>query len=178
MELELRHPRPPAELPAGFYWLPWSGQLLDLHAQVLCAGFAGETDCEVFPCLAILQGCRDLMAAIVNRSGFCPGATWLVANKDCSVGTVQGLLDETGCGGVQNLGVVAGCRGIGIGQALLLRALEGFEATGVKRAFLEVTASNNAALRMYRRLGFRSSKVIYREVEVKPTVPDYVGVGI
>ncbi|MBA4187433.1 MAG: GNAT family N-acetyltransferase [Planctomycetaceae bacterium] len=178
MELELRHTRPPAELPKGFYWLPWSLQLLDLHAQVLCAGFAGETDAEVFPCLSNLQGCRDLMTAIANRPGFCPGATWLVANQHCSVATVQGLLDESGSGGVQNLGVVADFRGAGIGRALLLKALEGFQAVGVKRAFLEVTALNLPAVRIYRKLGFRSHKTIYREVEVKPAVPDHVGVGI
>ena len=178
MELELRHPRPPAELPTGCYWLPWNAQLLDMHAQVLSACFAGETDSEVFPCLATLSGCRDLMAAITGRQGFSPTGTWLVANKDCCVGTVQGLLDDNGFGGIQNLGVVANCRGAGIGRALLLKALEGFEATGVKRAFLEVTASNTAAVRMYRWLGFRSYKTIYREVEVKSTVPDFVGVGI
>ncbi|MFO0824413.1 MAG: GNAT family N-acetyltransferase [Gemmataceae bacterium] len=190
MELELRHARPPAELPEGFFWLPWSPQLQDIHAQVLCAAFAGETDTEVFPCLATLNGCRDLMAAITSRPGFCPGATWLAATRDCSLGTVQGLLDEQGFGGIQNLGVVAGNRGHGLGRALLLKALDGFAATGVKRAFLEVTASNAPAMRLYRDLGFRCYKTIYREVEVKlpgsdgaspgagPSPSGHVGVGI
>jgi len=118
------------------------------------------------------------MTAITNRPGFCPTSTWLVANKDCSLGTVQGMCEETGFGGVQNLGVVAGFRGTGIGRALLLKALAGFEAAGLKRAFLEVTATNATAVRMYRQIGFRAAKTIYREVEVKPAVPDHVGVGI
>ncbi|WP_439620325.1 GNAT family N-acetyltransferase [Gemmata sp.] len=178
MELDLRHPRPPAEVPPGYFWLPWNPQLLDAHARVLAACFAGETDAEVFPCLATLQGCRDLMAAITGRPGFCPAATWLVATPDCPVGTVQGLLDESGYGGVQNLGVVADARGAGLGRALLLRCLEGFAAAGVGRAFLEVTAANAPAVRVYRRLGFRSYKTIYREVAVRPPVPDHVGVGV
>src|SRR4051794_40563619 len=154
MELDLWHARPPAELPHGFYWLPWSPDLAELHARTKSAAFAGETDADVFPCLASLAGCRDLMTAIVTRSGFCPGATWLVACGDGCVGTVQGLRDAEGHGGIQNLGVVAGYRGLGIGRALLLKALDGFAAAGAKRAFLEVTASNLAAVRMYRRLGF------------------------
>lgn len=178
MELELRHARPPAELPAGYFWLPWNPQLLDAHAQVLATCFAGEPDAEVFPCLATVQGCRDLMAAITGRPGFCPAATWLAATSARAAGTVQGLLDESGYGGVQNLGVVPGARGAGLGRALLLKCLEGFEAVGVKRAFLEVTAANAPAVRVYRRLGFRSYKTIYREVAVRPPVPDHVGVGI
>lgn len=178
MELDLRHPRPPAELPPGFYWQPWSPELLEPHARVKVACFAGEMDANVFPCLATLEGCRDLMMAIVTRPGFCPGATWLAVGIDGCVGTVQGLRDANGYGGVQNLGVVARCRGLGIGRALLLKSLEGFAAAGVPRAFLEVTATNTAAVRMYRRLGFRAYKTIYREVEVRQPAPDPVGVGI
>lgn len=184
MELDLRHPRPPAELPPGVYWQPWHPTLLETHARVKVRCFAGETDADVFPCLATLGGCRDLMVAIVTRPGFCPGATWLAVGRAGPVATVQGLLDANGYGGIQNLGVVAEHRGLGIGRALLLKALDGFAAAGVKRAFLEVTAANLPAVRMYRTLGFRSYKTLYREVEVRPAGPepaaaaDPVGVGI
>jgi GNAT superfamily N-acetyltransferase len=191
MELDLRHSRPPAELPTGFYWLPWENGLLDLHAQVKYHSFIGEMDAHVFPCLASLSGCRDLMGAISSRHGFCPRATWLVAGKsrdqcipygrtservqygfgpDICVATVQGLLDQDRFGGIQNLGVIPDYRGLGIGWALLLKALEGFAASGARRAFLEVTAKNEAAVRMYRRLGFRSYKTIYREVAIDEKV--------
>jgi ribosomal protein S18 acetylase RimI-like enzyme len=62
--------------------------------------------------------------------------------------------------------VIPEYRGLGLGWALLLKALEGFTAAGARRAFLEVTAKNELAVRLYRRLGFRSYKTIYREVEV------------
>jgi hypothetical protein len=145
-------------------------------------------DSRVFPSLSTLPGCRDLMMAIATRPGFCPGATWLVAGKsphrdkkdfvgqagvplgltnDICVATVQGLLDSERYGGIQNLGVVPEYRGLGIGLALLLKSLDGFAAAGARRAFLEVTAKNELAVRLYRRLGFRSYKTIYREVEVE-----------
>jgi ribosomal protein S18 acetylase RimI-like enzyme len=190
MELDLRHARPRAELPAGFYWLPWETSVLDLHARVKFQCFAGEMDSRVFSSLGSLAGCRELMAAISTRPGFCPGATWLVAQKtidrsghgrrepsgvpvglsfDICIATVQGLLEHEKLGGIQNLGVIPQYRGLGIGWALLLKALEGFAAIGARRAFLEVTAKNELAVRMYRRLGFRSHKIIYREVEVDET---------
>ncbi len=187
MELDLRHPRPPAELPPGFYWLPWGTGLQDLHAQVKFHCFAAEMDARVFPSLSSLAGCRDLMAAIVTRPGFCPNATWLVASNtqkhhsssnattgvrygfgsDVCVATVQGLLDTNRFGGIQNLGVIPEYRGLGVGWALLLKALEGFATMGAARAFLEVTAKNELAVRMYRRLGFKNYKTIYRDVEVE-----------
>lgn len=194
MELDLRYSRPRAELPAGFYWLPWESGVQDLHAQVKYRCFTDGMDARVFPSLGSLTGCRDLMGAIASQPGFCPGATWLVAGKrrekrnsdsretggvpygfgpDVCVATVQGLLDSNRFGGIQNLGVVPDYRGLGLGWAVLLKALEGFAASGARRAFLEVTAKNELAVRMYRRLGFRSYKTIYREVEVddNPTAP-------
>ena len=182
MELDLRLPRPRAVLPAGFEWVPWSAGLLECHAQVKFRCFAGETDAIVFPSLSHLSGCRDLMSAIATRPGFCPASTWLVSDGVEMVGTVQGLIDSGYFGGIQNLGVVQECRGLRLGPALLLKALDGFSAAGARRAFLEVTARNEPAVRMYRRLGFRCYKTIYREVTVpeeEPSLaPDPVGVGL
>lgn len=172
MELDLRHPRPPAELPAGFYWLPWAEPLREVHAEVKYLAFRGEMDALVFPSLADRLGCRELMGAIRERPGFCPAATWLVAGGDGCVGTVQGVIDESGHGGIQNLGVMAAYRGKGLGKALLLKALAGFVAAGARRAFLEVTARNESAVRMYRELGFRNYKTVYRAVSLPdPTAP-------
>jgi ribosomal protein S18 acetylase RimI-like enzyme len=183
MELDLRLPRPPAELPHGFHWLAWGASLLEEHARVKFRCFASETDAVVFPSLGHLSGCRDLMTAITTRPRFCPQATWLVVGEDGPVATVQGLLDSNRFGGIQNLGVVPEYRGLGIGRALLLQALAGFATVGVRRAFLEVTAKNELAIKMYRAIGFRSYKTIYREVEVhQEAVPeqtsDAVGVGL
>jgi ribosomal protein S18 acetylase RimI-like enzyme len=183
MELDLRHPRPPAELPPGFYWLPWAESLLDVHAEVKYLAFQGEMDALVFPSLADRAGCRELMTAIRDRVGFCPTATWLAAGRDGCVGTVQGIVDEQGHGGIQNLGVMAAYRGKGVGKALLLKALAGFVAAGLHRAFLEVTARNEPAVRMYRELGFRSYKTVYRAVslpqpEAAPIVVDRAPIGL
>lgn len=171
MELDLRLPRPRVDLPNGFRWVQWSPELLDAHARVKLRCFAGETDSLVFPCLSHLAGCRDLMKAISTRPAFCPAATWLVCFDGEGVGTVQGLMDTSRRGGIQNLGVVAEHRGLGIGLALLVKALDGFANHGARHAFLEVTAQNETAIRIYRGIGFRSRKTIYREVIVREPVP-------
>jgi ribosomal protein S18 acetylase RimI-like enzyme len=75
---------------------------------------------------------------------------------------VQGVAERIGFGAIQNLGVVPAQRGIGLGAALLLKALHGFRQTGLAAARLEVTAENASAVRLYRRIGFRFRKTLYK----------------
>lgn len=81
-------------------------------------------------------------------------------------GTIQGIGDDQSCGCIQNLGVIPGHRGAGLGRSLLLKALEGFWQAGYPLASLEVTAQNVLALDLYRKLGFRRVKTVYKAVEV------------
>jgi ribosomal protein S18 acetylase RimI-like enzyme len=176
MELPLRGALAAPELPPGFQWVPWDDSLLGLHAEVKYLSFHQHEDALVFASLGTRAGCHDLMAAIRYRDNFCPEATWLIAGPDGCVGTVQGLLDGSRFGGIQNLGVVPECRGLGLGRALILKALTGFAAVGAPRAFLEVTATNAPAVRLYRSMGFRADKTLYRAVELSE--PEAVGVGL
>jgi ribosomal protein S18 acetylase RimI-like enzyme len=191
MEVDLRRPPTaldaPAALPAGFHWLPWRDNLLFAHAEVKALSFQDETDSLVFSSLASLGGCRELMAAIRDRPGFCPQATWLVVASEMNdveartglagncVATVQGVLDEHGHGSIQNVGVVPEYRGLGLGRALVLKAVAGFAQCRAKRAWLEVTASNRPAMRIYRTLGFRCTKTVYRSVPIPEPEPVAVG---
>jgi mycothiol synthase len=167
MEIDLFTPPPVPTLPTGFYWVPWESGLLELHADVLYRSFVGEIDSQVFPSLGNPLGCRQLMQEITRKDTFVPAATWLVACQDGYCGTVQGLTDRHGMGAVQNLGVVERYRGRGLGAALLMQALSGFRSAGLAMGFLEVTARNEGAVRLYRRLGFRRKKTIYKPVETK-----------
>ncbi len=168
MELPLDRSLPPVpELPAPYFWLPWDDRLIDGHARAKFASFRGEIDTEVFPSLGSPDGCVQLMQAIRQKQGFLPGATWLIADGSGDyVGTVQGVRERNGWGAIQNLGVAPGHRGAGLGLALMARALHGFRQARLPGAYLEVTACNDAAVRLYRRLGFRCRKTVYKMVEV------------
>jgi ribosomal protein S18 acetylase RimI-like enzyme len=170
MELPLTDLPPLPELPPGYSWLPWSECLVDAHAEALHVSFRNEIDAVVFPSLGDPVGCRCLMFEIARKAGFLQEATWLITSEAGPVGTVQGVRDRTGLGAIQNLGVAAGHRGRGLGEALLLRALGGFRACGLPAALLEVTARNDPAVRLYRRLGFRCRKTLYKAVEVSTLV--------
>lgn len=173
MEFDLAGPVPTSpELHTDYTLLPWEPNLLDAHAEAKFQSFHSEIDANVFPNLGNRDGCRRLMTEIAQRKTFLPAATWLAqyqpgrSSKAEVVGTIQGVIDDDRIGAIQNVGVAADHRGHGLGSALLLRSLAGFQAAGLSRVFLEVTAQNSGAVRLYERIGFRTTKTVYKAVQV------------
>lgn len=171
MEFDLSVPLPePQPLPPRYELLPFSENLIRDHAAAKFQSFREELDTNVFPCLGRRDGCLRLMREITSRASFVAEATWLLRfrddrNRAIPVGTIQGLQIE-GWGAVQNLGVDAAHRGRGLGTILLYRAAGGFRSVGLTRMHLEVTTDNTAAVRLYERLGFKRTKVVYKASEV------------
>lgn len=163
----------PTPTPSHYCFLPWNDSLLDAFARAKFLSFRDELDTSVFPCLGEFEGCRRLMTEIVNKPGFLPQATWLVVRSHFPgtrpeyCGTVQGVRDHRGIGAIQNLGVVGNHRRGGLGMSLLLRALAGFRQAGTRRVYLEVTAQNSSAIRLYRRVGFTTVKVVYKAAKAE-----------
>ncbi len=156
-------------LPPNYRWASWNAGLVDRHAEVKFHSFRDEIDSLVFPCLAATDGCQKLMRDISRQSNFVPRATWLIAYHsddpwdypfDCA--TIQGLAREPDLGAVQNVGVVPEHRGLGLGRALVLQSLHGFRQSGMQRVTLEVTADNRPAVALYRSIGFRLTRTLYR----------------
>ncbi|MEM7316919.1 MAG: GNAT family N-acetyltransferase [Planctomycetota bacterium] len=171
MEYDLRRViATPAPI-SGYQFVPWHPELLEHHADVKCRSFINEMDSIVFPCLGEPHGCLQLMTEIADRDGFLPRATWLVTynGDDLSMprycGTIQGLRTSPTIGSIQNVGTVPEHRGRGLATGLVIRAIQGFQAHGLRRAFLEVTARNLRAVRLYQRLGFRATRTVYKAVE-------------
>jgi ribosomal protein S18 acetylase RimI-like enzyme len=172
MEVDLTGPlfdEPP--LADGYRLAPWDDRLLELHAETKYQCFRWEMDANVFQSLSTRDGCRRLMTEITRRGGFVPQATWLLeywpagARRPEACGTIQGVA-EVKIGAIQNIGVTSKHRGLGLGTVLLWHSLAGFKTAGIERVFLEVTAQNHGACRLYERLGFRRTKVVYKASEV------------
>lgn len=172
MEIDLHAaPLPAPHLPAGYRWETWKPDLLERHAWAKWESFRSEIDSQVFECLGDYLGCFRLMQEIYNRDTFLANATWLISQDlgrgilrpDCA--TIQGLAQAGQLGSIQNVGVVPGHRGHGLGRALVLKALEGFRIAGMNRVYLEVTAQNTPAVELYRSLGFRVTRTVYKAVE-------------
>lgn len=153
---------PSIAVPDGFRLIPWDERLVEAHARVLHDCFEPADDSRLFPCFRSFDGCLELIRAIRGQAAFSAAATWLAIGEDGPVGTVQGLLGRHRIASVQNLGVLPEYRGLGVGTALLSAALAGFRRDGATRVGLEVTAANHDAVGLYRRLGFRSIRTLYK----------------
>ena len=171
MEISLQAPlfaSPP--LPPDYHLVAWSSGLVDAHAEAKFHSFSYEIDANVFPCLGEREGCLRLMREIAKRDGFLREATWLLVHESGAddfdyCGTVQGVRDAD-FGAIQNLGITMSHRGHGLGTHLLHRSLRGFQEAGLKKAYLEVTAQNTGAVKLYHRLGFRRVKTVYKAADV------------
>ena len=176
MEIDLdRTGLPEPVLPVEYEWIAWEASLLERHALAKFESFKGEIDTEVFPSLGNPISCRDLMSEIVQRATFVPQATWLISCRlgaggggfeDCA--TIQGLIQTGQWGAIQNVGVSPEHRGRGLGKALTVKSLAGFQWAGVPKVYLDVTARNAVAVQLYRSLGFRLARTTYKAVD-RPT---------
>jgi len=171
MEIDLSGRDLSVAVPAGYVFLPWDESMLEEFSLAKYRSFRGEIDSNVFPCLGELAGCRRLMGEISRKQGFLPEATWLAVyapggqEQPEYCGTVQGIRDRAGLGAIQNLGIAPAHRDCGLGTSLLFRALEGFRQAGLSRVYLEVTAQNDGAIRLYHRLGFTMVRTVFKAAE-------------
>lgn len=176
MEIDLREVElSESALPAGFAWVAWDESTAERHADVKCHAFEHEVDSEVFPCLGDFIGCLRLVREIALQPTFLPAATWLIATEEPSgqvldCGTIQGLAVSEHAGAIQNVGVLPEFRGRGLGRCLVRRALLGFREHGLKRVSLEVTAANDPAVELYRAVGFRVTRTMYRATVCDPVL--------
>ncbi len=158
------------QLPDGYHWQAWSPDILERHATVKFYSFHHEQDGRVFRSLREQNGCRNLMEYISGHDQFMAEVTWLLVHstdgilEDC--GTVQGLSPAPDFGAIQNVGILPEHRRRGLGRALMLKALRGFQQLGITRVSLEATAVNQGAVQLYESLGFRLVKTLFREVDL------------
>ena len=160
---------PLPQLPAGFWFIPWSESLIEPHADVLHRSFRYDSDGAVFTTFQQFHHCRRLIEMLADMPMFLPETTLLTAYGDPDgmfeyVATIQGLKLAEDVGAIQNVAVLPEYRRRGIGQTLVLAALQAFQSAGVGRVTLEVTSDNVSAVNLYHRIGFTTFRVYSREV--------------
>lgn len=163
MELSLARTLEKPFLPEGYFWVPWDDALLPLHAEVHFRAFADCIDRRLFASFSDRAGCWHLLREIRRTWGFMPEASWLIGHPAGCCATIQCVAEAGGVGSIQNVGVLPKFRGQGLGEALLRQVLLDFRAAGLEKAVLDVTAENEGAYRLYRRLGFIPTHTSQRE---------------
>lgn len=84
---------------------------------------------------------------------------YVVAEVDGKVVGCCGFTNSFGEGNIDNVVVDAAYRGLGIAQEMLRKVLAIGEAQGVEAFTLEVRVSNETAIHVYEKLGFKSEGI-------------------
>ncbi len=167
MELDLwRQPIQASEPVPGYRTCPWNWADQEEYAQVLFRTFSISQDAEIIPSFRTLNGCLNLVKMVASNSHFWPSATFLARKGIQPKAMIQIMGDTPGQVTLHNIGVVEEHRGQGLGRHLLSRAIMVLQQWGIARVRLEVTESNEAAVGLYRSMGF-----VVAERFAKPFVP-------
>lgn len=141
METTIRAARNPADIAAVrelfLEYADWLGE--DLCFQ----GFAGE--------LSGMPGAYAGERGALFIAGAATGAAGCIALRPFDAGT----------GEIKRLYVRPAYRGTGLGERLAVRAVETAQTTGYRRLVLDTMERMDAAVRLYRKLGFREIPAYY-----------------
>ena len=102
---------------------------------------------------------RECITSPWNENGFLSfllqeGTVFLVAEENGEIVGHGGFVSAADEADITNVAVTAARRKQGIGNSLVARLVSEAETRGIRKLFLEVRESNNAAIRLYHKQGF------------------------
>ena len=140
----------------------WSSNREEDAAQVIAQAYERHIDGDVNDQYRSAGGARRFITNIVQYPGcgsFYPPASLLAIDawtgRACGVSLCS--IVSPGAGHITQLCVVPRLKGKGLGYELLRRSLLALGEAGCRQASLTVTAANQNAVRLYERVGFRTS---------------------
>lgn len=138
----------------------WSMRWLDGSSQLIGSVYAGHVDSEINDQYNSDQGARRFLQNIVQYPGcgyFSQPASWVALDRR---GHVLGLSLASKVapkvGHIAQLCLSPELQGGGVGYEMLRRSMNALAADGCGEVSLTVTASNERAIRLYERFGFRA----------------------
>lgn len=139
---------------------PWSLRWLDESADLIARVYSGHVDSEINDQYNSARGARRFLQNIVQYPGcghFAAGASFVAVD---TAGRAQGLcLSSTVAartGHIAQICLAPDRQGRGAGYELLRRGMAALACEGADEVSLTATASNQHAIRLYERFGFRA----------------------
>ncbi len=139
----------------------WSDHYHDAAAQLIAAAYAGHIDSRINDQYRTSAGARRFLHNIVQYPGcgafYRPASLAAfegVSGRLCGISLTSLVAPETGH--VTQICVSPSVRGTGIGHELLRQSLIVLREMGCTSASLTVTAANEDAVALYKRVGFET----------------------
>lgn len=139
---------------------PWTVRWLDESAELIASVYSGHVDSEINDQYHSPRGARRFLQNIVQYPGcghFAPEASFVAVD---AAGRIQGLCLSSRVaartGHIAQICLAPDLQGRGAGYELLRRGMAALAQGGADEASLTATASNQHAIRLYERFGFRA----------------------
>ena len=161
------------ELRGGCRMLGWRDGEMARAAQLIVAAYRAHPDSRINDQYHSTQGAQRFLHNIVRYPGcgvFVPEASFVAV--DALSGALAGMVLSSQisaeCGHITQICVAPEYRRRGLAEWLMRAAIETLASTGLRRLTLTVTASNEGAVRLYEREGFRERHRFDAAVWVRP----------
>ncbi len=137
---------------------PWNSANLRLAAEMTATSYRGQSDAIICEDYRSASGCESYLRSLVENPGcgiFMPETSFMFLDaRQFPCGYVIGCRISNGVGMIPQIAVHPSFQGQGVGNALVQRSFEQYEALGFHTVTLTVTKENRRAFEWYRRLGF------------------------
>jgi ribosomal protein S18 acetylase RimI-like enzyme len=158
MELTLPGQGFPPERGAVEYW-PFQPRHVDAAGALMAQAYKGHVDSRINDQYRSVAGARQFLQNILQYPGcgafFAPASFVATTAAGDLVGMCLASVVGPQFGHISQICVANPWRGSGVAYGLMRRSLEILRAQGCRAASLTVTAANEPALALYRRLGFQ-----------------------
>ena len=143
-----------------FHFEPWAEHHHELTAGVISLAYADHIDSQINDQYRNVAGARRFLCNIVQFPGcgaFFRQGSFVAFDPrtSCMAGVVLTSFVADRVGHITQLCVTPQSQGKGLGYELLRESINALRIYGARRISLTVTASNEAAVRLYQQCGFR-----------------------
>ncbi len=165
MEVDLRQAvRLPQARPSRAVLIDgWTERRQDDAASLIAAAYQGHIDAEINDQYRSPAGARKFLTNIIQYPGcgsFFQPASFVAMEQDSArmCGMCLSSLVHSDVGHITQVCVSKSVRAQGIGYELIRRSLESLARHGCRKASLTVTSTNQEAIALYERMGFRRAR--------------------
>ncbi|HSR70002.1 MAG TPA: GNAT family N-acetyltransferase [Acidobacteriota bacterium] len=157
-----RQQEEPAGQPNGFRVEKWQRRYFEAAARTVQDSYRSSPDFELCYDYQSLQGCSRFLRNLIDNPGcgtFQPSTTLLAMDAEGEVcGVLVTSLISPRTGMIPQISISRRWQGRGVGTHLLRRYFAVARRQGLRRITLSVSAANEGAHRLYRRMGFELKK--------------------
>jgi ribosomal protein S18 acetylase RimI-like enzyme len=157
LETRLRMALPAHKLAASISITPWEETLQEATGRLIAGAYKNHIDSRINDQYRSAPGARRFLTNIVQYPGcgsFFAPASFAAIDRDVLCGASLASLVANDVGHITQVCVAPSYQGTGLGYELMRKSMEALAEHGCRAVSLTVTAANEAALRLYRNMGF------------------------